>query len=201
MTYGCVVRVSARIWGSFFLRGPVGHLWPPLPARTAQPPRLRVRLTRNVPMNAIDRDTSAASRWPTLLCIDDDPQILEAIRLRLRDYEVEVLCGFHGMHGFWLAITGRPDLIITDMRMPQGQGDYIVECLRNNSDTRDIPVIVLTGQRGPDVIQKIRQLDVQALLTKPVLFEQLLTVIKQHIPLRPREPEPADLVDEREVAN
>ena len=119
-----------------------------------------------------------------LLCIDDDPQISEAIQLRLRNYEVDVLCGYHGTHGFWLAMTDRPDLIITDMHMPQGQGDYVVDCLRNNSDTREIPVIVLTGQRGPDVIQKIRRLHVQAFLTKPVPFERLLSLIEQYIPLR-----------------
>ena len=142
-------------------------------------------------MNPTDDELSAESSWPKLLCIDDDPQISEAIGLRLRDYEVDVLCAYHGMHGFWLAMTERPNLIITDMRMPQGPGEYIVECLRSNSDTREIPVIVLTGQRGPDVVQKVRRLDVQAFLTKPVPFEQLLGVIKQHIPLRPREPQPA----------
>jgi response regulator RpfG family c-di-GMP phosphodiesterase len=144
-------------------------------------------------MNSTDCEDAAVSRWPRLLCIDDDPQISEAIRLRLNEYQVNVLCGYHGTHGFWLAMTERPDLVITDMRMPQGQGDYIVECLRNNSDTRDIPVIVLTGQREPEVIQKVRQLDVQAFLTKPVLFEHLLAVIKQHIALQPREAEPTEL--------
>jgi len=145
-------------------------------------------------MNSTDDESPADSSWPTLLCIDDDPQIPEAIRLRLRDYEVEVLCGFHGTHGFWLAMSERPDLVITDLRMPQGHGAYIVECLRNNSETRDIPVIVLTGQRGPEATQKVCQLDVQAFLTKPVLFEQLLAVIQQHIPLRPRKPEPAEML-------
>jgi response regulator RpfG family c-di-GMP phosphodiesterase len=146
-------------------------------------------------MAATHREQSASSRRPTLLCIDDDPQIIEAIRLRLRNYDVNVVCGYHGTQGFWLAMTERPDLIITDLRMPQGQGDYIVECLRNNSDTRHIPVIVLTGQRGPEVVQKVRQLDVQAFFTKPVLFEQLLAVIKEHIELAPRE---AELLEARE---
>ncbi|MEX0611803.1 MAG: response regulator [Pirellulales bacterium] len=135
-------------------------------------------------MNAADE--LAASKWPTLLCIDDDPQISEGIRLRLRDYQVDVLSAYHGMHGFWLAMTERPDLIITDMRMPQGQGDYVVEALRSNSDTRQIPVIVLTGQRSSDVVQKVRQLDVQAFLMKPVRFDQLRPVIEQHIALRKR---------------
>ena len=141
-------------------------------------------------MNVAKVNRSAASGWPTLLCIDDDPQIAEAIQLRLRDYAVNVLCVYHGTHGQWLAATEQPDLIITDMHMPQGHGDYIVEHLRNNSDTRDIPVIVLTGRRGPEVMEKIRNLEVQAFLTKPVPFHQLLAAIKQFIPLRPRAADP-----------
>ncbi|MEX2317290.1 MAG: response regulator [Pirellulales bacterium] len=125
--------------------------------------------------------------WPTILCIDDDPQITEAIRIRLRQYEVVVLCASHGMHGFWLAMTERPDLIVTDMHMPQGAGDYVVECLRNNSDTRSIPVIVLTGQRGPDVQRQLSGLDVDMVLTKPVLFDKLRDAIAVHVPLRERD--------------
>jgi DNA-binding response OmpR family regulator len=134
-----------------------------------------------------DEPTLGESGWPTILCIDDDPQITEAIRLRLRPYEVNVLCASYGMHGFWLAMTERPDLIITDMRMPQGPGDYVVHCLRNNSDTRSIPVIVLTGQRGPDVQKQLEGQDVSVVLTKPVLFDQLKRTIEAHVALRERD--------------
>jgi CheY-like chemotaxis protein len=187
--------LNPRGWGSFWMRGPAGPLWAVSAGAHGQPPRCRFRLTKNAPMYPNDTDPTGESSWPTLLCIDDDPQISEAIRLRLRDYKVNVLCGFHGTHGFWQAMTEMPDLVITDLRMPQGRGDYIIECLRNNSETRDIPVVVLTGQRGPDVADKIRRLHVQGLLTKPVSFEQLLATIKQHIPLRPREPELAEIRD------
>lgn len=137
-------------------------------------------------MNSADHEQCTLQRWPTLLCIDDDPEISEAIRVRLREYEVNVRCAYHGMHGIWLASTERPDLIVTDMRMPQGQGDYIIGCLRNNADTRAIPVIVLTGQSQPIVSQRVRTLDVQSVVTKPVPFDRLRSIIEQYIPLRPR---------------
>ena len=121
------------------------------------------------------------------LCIDDDPQISETIALRLNQYEVNVLRAFHGMHGFWLAMTNRPDLIITDMKMPQGAGEYVVDCLRHNSDTRDIPVIVLTGQRDPQLESRMRQLGVDEFFTKPVHFEQLREAIVKYIPLKERD--------------
>jgi DNA-binding response OmpR family regulator len=140
-------------------------------------------------MNQAPHDGSIDSRWPTILCIDDDPQIPEAIRIRLRPYQVEVLCAYHGMHGFWLAMTERPDLVITDMRMPQGQGDYVVECLRNNSDTSAIPVIVLTGQCKSDVQHRLHGLNVDAVFTKPVRFDELQAAIEMHVPLREQEEE------------
>jgi DNA-binding response OmpR family regulator len=130
---------------------------------------------------------AGASRRTSILCIDDDPQITEAIRIRLRGYELDVLCADHGMHGFWLAMTERPDLIITDMHMPQGAGDYVIQCLRNNSDTRSIPVIILTGQRGQALSDLLQGLDVEAVLTKPVLFDDLLATIATYIPLRERD--------------
>jgi response regulator RpfG family c-di-GMP phosphodiesterase len=122
--------------------------------------------------------------WPTVLCIDDDPQIPEAIRLRLRRYEVHVLCAYHGMHGFWLAMTERPDLIITDMRMPQGQGDHIIDCLRHNTDTRSIPVIVLSGQARQEVARRLTGLNVEEILTKPVRFDALRAAIARYVPMR-----------------
>lgn len=124
---------------------------------------------------------------PTILSIDDDPQITEAIDLQLRSYAVKVVGAPYGMHGFWLAVTEQPDLIITDLRMPQGQGNYVVKCLRDNANTQAIPVIVLTGVRGSAMQEQLRGLDVQAVFTKPVLFDNLLAAIGKYVPLRPRE--------------
>ena len=125
--------------------------------------------------------------WPTILCIDDDPQIPEAVALRLNQYQVNVLYAYYGMHGFWLAMTNRPDLIITDLKMPQGSGDYVVDCLRHNSDTRDIPVIVLTGQRDAQLESRVRRLEVDEFLTKPVLFDKLREAMQKFIPLKERD--------------
>ena len=128
-------------------------------------------------------DSISSSTRPIILCIDDDPQIVETISLRLRSYHVEVLSAYHGMHGFWLAMTAHPDLIVTDMRMPQGEGDYVVECLKNNSDTSQIPVIVLTGQKDPKLESRMRALGVQEYCTKPMQFGELRKKMSKYITL------------------
>jgi CheY-like chemotaxis protein len=91
------------------------------------------------------------------------------------------------MHGFWLAMTNRPDLIITDIKMPQGAGDYVVDCLRSNSDTQDIPVIVLTGQRDPQLEGKMRRMGVEEYFTKPVQFDRLRDAIGRFVRLEERD--------------
>jgi DNA-binding response OmpR family regulator len=126
------------------------------------------------------------SEWPSILCIDDDPQICESISLRLNQYEVNVLSACHGMHGFWLAMTNRLRLVITDVNMPQGAGDYVVDCLRSNSDTREIPIIVLTGQRDPQLEARMRHAGAGEYLLKPVQFDRLRVAIEKYIPLKDR---------------
>jgi DNA-binding response OmpR family regulator len=135
---------------------------------------------------ANDQCDFVGPNWPTLLTIDDDPQISEAIAARLSGFEIHVLRAFHGMHGFWLAMTSRPDLIVTDVRMPQGSGDYVVDCLRSNSDTHDIPIIVLSGQRDQQLESRMRRLGVSNVFTKPVPFNELAEAIGQHVRLRER---------------
>jgi DNA-binding response OmpR family regulator len=120
---------------------------------------------------------------PVVLCIDDDPEISEAIALRLRRYKVDVLRAFHGMHGLCLAVACQPDLIITDLNMPQGGGSYIIEKLRNHPGTSGLPIIVLTGQRNSQLEVTVRELGAEQVLTKPIHFDELSAAINKFVPL------------------
>ena len=60
-----------------------------------------------------------------VLCIDDDPHVSHGMQLWLNQFEVEVLHAHFGMQGVALAISEQPDAIITDIRMPQGEGDHV----------------------------------------------------------------------------
>lgn len=123
---------------------------------------------------------------PKILCIDDDPAIPAAITARLMRYDVEMLSAFFGMHGIWQAVTEKPNLIITDMRMSNGSGDYVVECLQGRPDTRGIPIIVLTGRREAAPERMMLELGVQSYLHKPVRVERLLEEVQKFVALQPR---------------
>ena len=121
---------------------------------------------------------------PKILCIDDDPAITQAIRLRLESYEVDVLTAADGTDGMWMAINQQPDVIITDLRMPNGDGDYVVECLKGRSDTDQIPIITLTGRAGNETKCWMQTLGVKHHLCKPLQIDKMLSALDEYIELR-----------------
>lgn len=124
---------------------------------------------------------------PKVLTIDDDPNVLQVLKLRFSQYKVCLLQAYHGAHGIWLATTEKPDVIITDLRMPQGRGQDVVEYLKNNSDTCHIPIVVVTGVRDDALRHRLRRLGVKAHLMKPVSFEDVREAVECFIELQERE--------------
>lgn len=145
-----------------------------------------VLLTESLAASDNDRVNSSV-HLPRILCIDDDPAICRSLQIQLQNYAAEVFTASFGSHGYWEALVHRPDVIITDLRMPQGSGDYVIECLNRNRVTRDIPVIVLTGRRDQTLQRYLRGLGIAQYLVKPVSFDELRSELQRFIKLLPRE--------------
>ena len=124
-----------------------------------------------------------ADPWarPTVLSIDDDPDISQAIQIKLAQYGVDVLRAFNGEQGYSIAVEQRPAAIITDLVLPEAEGAYMFRRLRSNDDLSEIPIIVLTGNSYPAVKQQMLALGVEGFLTKPLVFNQLLRLLREHI--------------------
>ncbi len=134
---------------------------------------------------------------PKILCIDDDPDITTTILLRLSEFLVDVKQACHGMQGFAIAAQEKPDVIITDLKMPMGDGTLVLESLKRNSQTAHIPVIVLTGQRGEDLPGRMHRLGAVKFFRKPVPFEEMLHELSCHITLEKRYVETHRTIDFR----
>lgn len=124
---------------------------------------------------------------PRILCVDDDPGIQTTIKMRLRDYFVRVDCGYYGAEGIFEAVNSMPDLIITDLAMPFGDGQHLVQFVRSNVKTCAIPVIVLTGMRDPGLRHQLLSGGADAFLEKPIAFDRLLEEMGRFISLQKRE--------------
>jgi DNA-binding response OmpR family regulator len=124
----------------------------------------------------------SASR-PRILCVDDDPEISRIWKIRLAPHGVEVLCAFSGREGFAAAVEAKPDLIILDQCMPDEDGSQVLGRLRSHSGTRNIPVLMLTGNEISAAKRQALGLGPDDYLMKPVAFAELLERIRSYVTL------------------
>ncbi len=114
-----------------------------------------------------------------VLIVDDEKDFSDMVReyLDLKgDLEVEVAdSGFHA--GFTVA-RFRPDLILMDIMMPDMDGFEVLRMLRDDADTRHIPIIACTGYRDPAVDQRIREESFDGFIEKPLKLDSLLELIR-----------------------
>lgn len=129
------------------------------------------------------------SQRPMILCVDDDPDISLSIQMRLKPFNVTVTRAFHGMHGICEAVRRPPDLIIMDLAMPRGDGNYVLRCLRMNRETSTVPIIILTGMRDPAIVSRLISAGADGFLRKPLSFDDLLHNISRFVDLSPRNDE------------
>lgn len=135
-----------------------------------------------------DPEGSAAptDRVPRVLVVDDDPGVSKALKIRLGTYGVEVLRAFNAMQGFWMALRERPDVVITDYRMPETFGNYLIARLGEHPLTKDIPVIVFTGCCADGATdfgleRDLRRIGAAGYLSKPLNLPALLTELRRFI--------------------
>ena len=83
---------------------------------------------------------------PKILLVDDDPDLLRALRLRLRANNYEVTTASDGYAAIAAAQKERPALIILDLGLPVGDGFVVLDRLQNSDALAGIPVIVLSAR-------------------------------------------------------
>jgi len=112
---------------------------------------------------------------PHILVIDDEPQILRALRTILTAKKFRVTTASRGEEGLALAATALPDLVILDLGLPDIDGFTVCARLREWSNT---PIIVLSVRESEG--DKVRALDQGAddYLVKPFGIEELLARIR-----------------------
>ena len=106
-----------------------------------------------------------------VLIVDDEPQILRALRINLRAREYDVQVASDGASALNTASTYHPDLIVLDLGLPDMDGVDVIRGVRGWSDA---PIIVLSGRAGSG--DKVTALDAGAddYVTKPFGVDELL---------------------------
>lgn len=113
-----------------------------------------------------------------VLVVDDEIHIVHVVAIKLRNNGYEVITGANGAEAFELACSEKPDIIVTDFQMPVMTGLELVEKIRQNQGTKDIPVILLTARNFAIEDEQKESLQISDCLSKPFSPKELLRSIQ-----------------------
>jgi DNA-binding response OmpR family regulator len=116
-----------------------------------------------------------------ILIIDDDPEILDLLRLYFKAVNYEVIESQEGLRGLELARTLSPDLIILDILLPEISGLKMCRILKRDKETKNIPIIILTALSDEET--KIESLEsyANAFISKPIDKKAIIDKVSELI--------------------
>ena len=117
-----------------------------------------------------------------IMIVDDDPDLRQALRLRLRANHYDTVNASDGYSAIALAYKEHPDMIILDLGLPAGDGFVVLDRLQKDDKLSTIPVIVLTACDPQSSEQRALQAGAAAFFQKPADNAELLEVIRATLP-------------------
>lgn len=119
-----------------------------------------------------------------ILIVDDEPLNVKLLAAMLPADQYETIKAYDGREALKKIVNETPDLILLDVMMPGLDGYEVTRTVKNDSDTRDIPVILVTALDGTD--NKIKGLEAGAdeFLNKPVSKTELIARVNSLLRLK-----------------
>ena len=114
----------------------------------------------------------------TILLIDDDDGMLHSYGLLLRKSGYRVLEANSGSLGFKMAQQHLPDLILSDINMPGGDGTTLLRDLRKDAELKSVQIVLMTGKPELATPRRVMEEGADDFLVKPVSMEALLACLE-----------------------
>ena len=127
-------------------------------------------------LRADSRDGPTQGRL--ILYIEDNPSNMALMR-RIAEArnEVQLIGAPQGRLGLELARAHRPDLILLDLHLPDMPGERVLEHLREDPETRTIPVVIVSADATPEHMEQLLASGAQSYVTKPLDIAQMLRLL------------------------
>lgn len=116
-----------------------------------------------------------------ILIVDDDAQLRSTIQMVLKLKGYEVIDADNGATALKLARAALPDLVISDINMPQADGYAALAELRKDPATAAIPLILMTGESDSAGMRKGMELGADDFLSKPFAMNALLKAVEARL--------------------
>lgn len=130
-------------------------------------------------MSFMDTTTPDAQTTHRILVAEDDPHILRQIEYNLQTGGYTVETAMTGAEALKKLMTNRPDLLVTDVMMPEMDGYELVANVRADADLADLPVIMLTARTQDQDIAEGYNSGTDLYLTKPFNPTELLGFVRR----------------------
>jgi DNA-binding NtrC family response regulator len=111
-----------------------------------------------------------------ILVVDDEAAMREVLDIRLQEWGFEVFLAEDGMEGKEKAESIDPDIVISDIVMPQFSGMELLRILRTGNFSR--PIILITAQATIDLAVQAMKLGAQDFITKPIDYSKLKAILE-----------------------
>lgn len=102
----------------------------------------------------------------TILFVEDEAAIQKSLTDTLKKEGYEVISALDGQTGLHLAKAKKPDLILLDLILPKMDGFELLDQLKKDPATKDIPIIILTNLERMEDVEKALKLGAKTYLTK-----------------------------------
>lgn len=114
-----------------------------------------------------------------ILVVDDDPEFATFIMDVLASLRYEVTHASNGLEAVQCALKRRIDLIVMDICMPYLSGLWFCNAFREKHETRNIPIIIVSGMADDESRRRAAELGAQAFIRKPFHTSELLDAVKK----------------------
>jgi signal transduction histidine kinase len=149
-------------------------------------PIMDARLPATSPPGRPAPATPAAERdadLPLVLVVEDNPEMNVFVRGSLAA-EYRVACAFDGRQGLEMARSLRPDLILSDIMMPEMSGDVLLSELRRVPELDSVPVLLLSARADDELRIRLLREGAQDYLTKPFRVEELGARVRNWVAMK-----------------
>ena len=129
-------------------------------------------------------ETPSAPPPARILVVDDEPAVRDLLREVLTLAGYTVTSAGDGRDALPLTLSDKPDLIITDIRMPRLDGLTLCKALRVNPETRSVPVLMLTNYNTSEQMEAAMAAGADDFLPKPLNVEEIKIRVRAMLKLK-----------------
>lgn len=116
-----------------------------------------------------------------ILIVDDIPLNVLLIQKMLGQYHFNITTANDGQTALNMIAEKQPDILLLDLMMPGIDGYEVIERLRAQEETKELPIVILSALNSNDDVTKGFKLGANDFITKPIIMERLLSCIATQV--------------------